>query len=69
MKLTGVKFMDTPRPEKVDDGQGDPFYVVFTTRKQWNRYKFRANAAFWLSGVTFLLVTSLLFVTIPLLPH
>lgn len=69
MKRTGVRFMDTPQVEKVDDGQGDPFYVVFTTPKQWKRYKRRSAIALWFGVVSFLLSMSLLFVTIPALSH
>lgn len=67
MNRKNVPFMDTPRREVVNDGQGDPFVIVYTTMKQWNRYKRRANIALSLGTFSILLSASLLFVTIPAL--
>lgn len=60
-----MAFTDTPRVEKVDDGQGDPFYIVYVEKSIWQRYKRRATVAMALSLINVSLLAALLFVTIP----
>lgn len=59
-----VPFTDTPRVEKVDDGMGEPFYIVYVEKAVWKRYKRRATAAIVLSVINVSLLAWLLIVTI-----